>query len=491
MPKLEFTKNNNDLQVTDGFILPKYTVIVGKNNSGKSWLLKSIYNKIQQNQDPYNAYYISPERFGVLQRNSNLEDVNFTNRLGKDKEKLTNQSGEFITEAISNFNGLIAQLNRPPKQTKILRLFLQNLNNKVTDLTFSYTKSSESTSFNFKINNKYPNPDKDKFSSGTNQIIALMTSVMYFLFSKKYSKNAILLLDEPDVHIHSDLQNEFIKFLIEVTKNTKHKVIIATHSSSIISGFNNSNEAYIATRDENALKLSFYKIDKYIQNLLPSLGSHSLSHVFSKSPLLLIEGDDDELVWQSAIRKSVKNINFHIVNTGSKDEMKKYEKLIKDIGGKLFDSPTVYEIRDRDGSIGNLSDIEFIRRTYLDCHEIENLILANEVLLHLGYTSYQDALNKIKLEYTTCRLLGTAKHSSNCKICKVINDLINNSFDRKTADLKGSENEIVRILKSDNRTPWEVLVGNEIGKNISNRHTLMNTEGSIYQMLGNKIAGWL
>ena len=56
---------------------------------------------------------------------------------------------------------------------------------------FSYTDSSESTPFHFKINDKYINPNSDKFSSGTNQIIALMTSVMYFLYSNKYKKDLV------------------------------------------------------------------------------------------------------------------------------------------------------------------------------------------------------------------------------------------------------------------------------------------------------------
>lgn len=494
MPKLEFTKINNDIQITDGFVLPKFTVLVGKNNSGKSWLLKSIYQKLQGNTEPFGVYYVSPERFGALERNTNLEDASFSNTLARDQEKLKNQSNDFITEAISKFNGLIAQLNRSPKKTKKIRdIFLENLNNKIPSIIFSYTDSTESTPFHFKINNKYINPNSDKFSSGTNQIIALMTSVMYFLYSNKYTKDAVLLLDEPDVHIHSDLQTEFVYFLTEITKNTKHKIIIATHSSSIISGFTLLNNAYIATRDDINLKVDFYKIDGYVKNLLPSLGSHSLSHTFNKSPILLVEGEDDELVWQHAIRNSGQNklIKFHIINTESKDEMKKYEKLISNIASKLFDSPKVYEIRDSDNTQGVLDDIDFIKRSKLNCHEIENLILSNEVLAELGYSSYTDALVKLKSEYNTCRLQNNTNHDSTCKICKVITDLANDTFDRFTVDLKGSENTILPILKPENRLSWEILVGKSIGKNILNKSSLITTEGSIYNMLGDKISSWI
>ncbi len=495
-PILKYIRNENSLTVEDSYVLPKYTIIIGKNNSGKSWLLKSIFNKLDKGQEPFNVYYVSPERFGALERNTGLEDASYSDTLGRDRQKLKNQSGDFITEAISKFNGLIAQLNRTPSQKnkKIKVKFLESLNNKIPNIVFSYTTSEESTPFHFKINDKFINPNSDNFSSGTNQVIALMTSVMYFIYSGKYTKEATLLLDEPDVHIHPDLQIEFINFLIEVTKNTKHKVIIATHSSSIISGFIDSKNAFIGVRNDSDLGLDFYKIDNYVRNLLPSLGSHSLSHVFNKSPLLLVEGDDDELVWQYAIRNSGKDklVNFHIIKTDSKDEMKRYEKLISNIASKLFDSPVVYEIRDRDNTTDELLDLNFIKRSKLSCNEIENLIFSNEVLLELGYKNYADAISKLKTEFTNCHAQNNPSHKENsCKICKVINQLENDSFDRNTADLKGSENKIISKLKPDNRLSWEILVAKAIGKNTLSKTKLINIEGSIYNMLGQKISSWL
>ena len=494
-PTLKYTISSDSLVIDDVFELPKYTIVVGKNNSGKSWFLTSLYKKLRTGSEPEKVYYISPERFGQLQRNSNLEDASHSSNLQRDMEKLKNQSSDFITESISKFNGLIAQLNRTPnaKNGKIKDKFLENLNNKIVNIEFSYTSSEESTPFHFKINNKYINPEKDRFSSGTNQMIALMTSVMYFLYSKKYKEDSILLLDEPDVHIHPDLQIQFINFLISITNKTKHKVVIATHSSSIISGFTNSKGSFIGIKNDMQSKLDFYEVNDYIKNILPSLGSHSLSHVFNKAPLLLVEGEDDELVWQYAIRNSgnKKLIKFHIINTTSKSEMKKYEFLINQIASQLFDDPRVYEIRDRDNVIGNLEDKGCISRSFLDCNEIENLILSNEVLKELGYSSLDEALSVLKNQYTSCRSHGS-KNDEKCKMCKFIYLLQNSIVDRFTADLKGSENKILSILsKGQNRLSLEILVGKIIGKNILNKHRLISESGSVYNMLGNKISTWL
>jgi len=115
MIKLEFTVNDSNLTINDGFVLPKYTILVGKNNSGKSRILKSLYSKLQQAQSPYQAFYASPERFGALQRNSGLEDVGYTNRLAKDKEKLDNEFVEDILSALQKLEDEIKLKAKMPK----------------------------------------------------------------------------------------------------------------------------------------------------------------------------------------------------------------------------------------------------------------------------------------------------------------------------------------------------------------------------------------
>jgi len=470
-PKLTFSLQGDNLNIDEGYNLPKYTILVGKNNSGKSRLVVAFYRKIPVNDQAHlPVFYISPERFGELSRSSSIEDENFTNRHGRDQQKLKNQSSDFITDALSSFNGLVAQINRPPvKRTTRLKI-LAALNNKINGIEFSYTTSDEHTGSNFLVNGRPPNPQTDMFSSGTNQIIALMTQVMYFVYSKRYAEDAYLLLDEPDVHIHPDLQIEFIKFVVDVTKATRHKVIIATHSSSIISGFSSEEDVYIATKKTD--ELIFSHLNNQIQQLLPALGSHSLSHAFNKAPLLLVEGEDDQMVWQYAVRHSTKKLNFHLVEAGSKDKLTEYENLVNQIALQLFDHPIAYEIRDRDydanGVLGpeTIDDKGVVKRAKLRCKEIENLILSNEVLAELGYANWESAQS---------RLVGTDFEG----------------IDRYSVDLESGIYKLLKLLKDDNSKSWEVLVGRSIGKRLTNITELKAVNGSIFHMLGEKISSWM
>jgi len=67
-------------------------------------------------------------------------------------------------------------------------------------------------------------------SSGESELISLAIECLMFEEECVKGKENLLLLDEPDVHLHPDLQERFGQFLKE---NLKHsRLIIATHSTA-------------------------------------------------------------------------------------------------------------------------------------------------------------------------------------------------------------------------------------------------------------------
>jgi predicted ATPase len=88
IPILQFTTVNNNLSITDGFDLPQYTILVWKNNSGKSHLLRTLAIKIEPKITPRSwgsdqyryqklkARYVTPERWWYFQREATFEDKN-------------------------------------------------------------------------------------------------------------------------------------------------------------------------------------------------------------------------------------------------------------------------------------------------------------------------------------------------------------------------------------------------------------------------------
>lgn len=72
----------------------------------------------------------------------------------------------------------------------------------------------------------------DRLSSGEQQEL-----VMFYEFLFKVPKDSILLIDEPELSLHIDWQQKFLKDLLEVAKLVGFDVLIATHSPAVINHY--------------------------------------------------------------------------------------------------------------------------------------------------------------------------------------------------------------------------------------------------------------
>ncbi len=89
-----------------------------------------------------------------------------------------------------------------------------------------------------------------QLGSGYEMIFSLIYS--YYL-SKKGNKKLIVLIDEPELHLHPKLQSDFIELLLEFSKDSQ--IILTTHSPLFIKqAMNNNNvKVKILTKTENSV----------------------------------------------------------------------------------------------------------------------------------------------------------------------------------------------------------------------------------------------
>ncbi|MET0016466.1 AAA family ATPase [Oscillibacter sp.] len=100
--------------------------------------------------------------------------------------------------------------------------------------------------------------------------------------------SSTIVLDEPDVYMHPDLQVKIMK----IAKSRCKQVIIATHSVEIIS---NANPHEIITVDKNTRKLKYASDSRAVQNAINNLGSNhnlSLIRIGTAKKCVFVEGKD-------------------------------------------------------------------------------------------------------------------------------------------------------------------------------------------------------
>lgn len=186
--------------------------------------------------------------------------------------------------------------------------------------------------------------------------LQMWLQIMWFL--SRINQDELVILDEPDVYMHPDLQRKLIKLLISNYK----QVIVSTHSVEIISEVEAEN---ILVIDNNKQKSLFANNVPVVQRILNSIGSiHNLqlTKLWSTKKLLIVEGEDISILkrLQKTLNPSIDETfdiipNFDIGGWGGWNYAKGSSMLLKNTVDKqikiycIFDSDyhTKSQIKER------------------------------------------------------------------------------------------------------------------------------------------------
>lgn len=135
--------------------------------------------------------------------------------------------------------------------------------------------------------------------------LQMWLQTMWFL--SRCDSSSTIILDEPDVYLHADMQRKLISFL----KNKFRQIIIATHSIEIISEVNPQDIIIINKSKANSKNITnLQTVQKIIENI-GSLQNIELIRYWSSKKLLAMEGKYDDIkilnIFQSKIFPNSKN----------------------------------------------------------------------------------------------------------------------------------------------------------------------------------------
>lgn len=178
--------------------------------------------------------------------------------------------------------------------------------------------------FNFKIGSKDIEKEISLLGSGTLQIMEILLN---FYYSDDSNRDInLVLLDEPDSHIHRDIQHRLLKTLTKFTKNTQ--VFLSTHNEALI---RNATIDYLfhleakpvnhykslGNQDIEKQKPRFSGIYPSVTNpIISSLGhSNGLDFInaIEADRLIFVEGEDDARIIDILLKKGQINNRSHYV----------------------------------------------------------------------------------------------------------------------------------------------------------------------------------
>ncbi len=335
--KIEYFKGLQSVELGD---CGKVNAIVGKNNSGKSSLLHAIdLASLALNVQGWNQFQPKMEIKDLFSRIGNFQ-INLTY---EDERELRITSNEHYVPEFSpdpddaqRFKsilifpdpgmGLITRVPRTPKWV-VDQIEAKNFS-KVNSLDILYaikyyafrnkrnlTKKSYNSIIQ-EILHYFPEVEKVSSDRTENDVATLTykeygkyldilysgTGLKHFidvLVKTIISNASVVLIDEPELGLHPDLQRQFIEYLYKLANDKNIQFFMATHSPVLLNYADIIN--YYKIENRNGVRKVFRIEPDSIHTLMNDLGLRP-SDIFNQDICVLVEGANDVVFFQHVIR---------------------------------------------------------------------------------------------------------------------------------------------------------------------------------------------
>lgn len=288
------------------------TVLLGPNGSGKTHLLRGLKGNLSQHVAGKKVRFLSAGRMGLLeqfrsdydgQRGASLryEEATYGSKGDvKRRHQIETLNGDFQT--LSERSDILIKV-----QERLRKLFKR-------DLIIEWDAGR------LKITFARLNVESKPYSSGREASgLMHLAGILAALYDDEVGA---LLIDEPEVSLHPQLQAFLLKEMLAIagdpTNDTKKIIVIATHSTemvrldkaadllSLVFCYDLNGDPVQVPHDAGELK------SRKVQSLLARLGQEHKLSLFSKRPLL-VEGPSDVMICTALAGKA----EMHLEAAGS------------------------------------------------------------------------------------------------------------------------------------------------------------------------------
>ncbi len=148
--------------------------------------------------------------------------------------------------------------------------------------------------------------------SGFHQTLTLLA----FLFG--YHPDA-LLLDEPDAHLHVNLQQDILKYFKAQSIKRGNQFLIATHAEALIQGVDPGNIMSLLAREPKRIPDT-----QHVISAMADVTNLEATQILQTEAVLYIEGENDERIlsmWEKLQPGILEKVFIRLMRGGSKKDM--------------------------------------------------------------------------------------------------------------------------------------------------------------------------
>lgn len=329
---------------------------------------------------------------------------------------------------------------------QLIQTFVRELINK-PDLKIEIPHTKEEIVLTID-NNRLP---LESFGTGIHQLVLLCSTLVIH-------ENSIVCIEEPEIHLHPELQRKFIKFL----GKTKNTYFITTHSNIFLDSSYNTSVYHV---QNDGIKSSIFNADRTSKtfSILNDLGYQS-SDILQANGVIWVEGPSDRiylLKWISLINKNlIEGLHFSIMFYGGRllsTLSFQTEKVVSELIPLLRLNRNAFVIMDRDG-FSNATQINKTKtRIKTEIGDRNSWVTkGREIENYLTKKTLEDWLKVEKLKLDSNKkledIIKTSSKKYNLTKSKFASEIIKSidENDLEILDLKSKINQLVKKIISWN-----------------------------------------
>jgi predicted ATP-dependent endonuclease of OLD family len=315
----------------------------------------------------------------------------------------------------------------------------------------------------------------NSLSSGEQEVVKVLFDV-----ARKDIKDSVIIVDEPELHLHPTLTFKLIEALKSVGDHS-NQFIFLTHSADLISTYYSTGNVFFIDSEQSGANQAHRLSDlNHSHKELVDLIGENLGLFAVGKKLVFVEGEDssiDRLVYHGLAQKYLPEAK--VIPVGSVENLITLNAFEQQIRNSIF-GIDLYMIRDKDG-LSATQIIALEQGNKIKClrkRHIENYFLDSEVLFKVAEKLYIVAAKpEITQQYIEERLKFIASEQVNLNLLQNTKEYIatNHNFDIPTVKSVDSKNcdDVVKEFSSETASILSALISNLSEKNLQN---WMNSE---------------
>lgn len=172
--------------------------------------------------------------------------------------------------------------------------------------------------------------DVNSLSAGQKAILHLI----FESFGRGGLNGGIVLIDEPEIHLHYQYQNEFMRTIGSLNNIQRCQYILVTHSESLINSSTIRSVIRFSRDEKGFTEVSTPHLLPSQKHLIKIIDNTRSTHAFFAKKLILVEGDSDAYVIRSLVAMEFGHAqkDIAVIHVGGKSSHARWRDFFEKFG---------------------------------------------------------------------------------------------------------------------------------------------------------------